>query len=49
MYVTVKVTWIILGAGAILTALFAWRYPKSVVPITIGIAAAALLASIMHL
>ena len=49
MYFTVKITWIILALGTVCAALCAWKCPKSVIPLTIAIAAAAALASIMHL
>lgn len=48
MYFTVKLTWVILAAGALAAGLCACKYPKSAVPLTIDIAAAAVLAQIMH-
>ena len=49
MYVRLKVTWLILIAGTIAAGLCAWRYPHSVVPLGVAIAAAAALAAILRL
>lgn len=49
MYFTVKLTWIILGMGTLMAAGVAWKYPKTVVPLTLAIATAGVLATIMHL
>jgi hypothetical protein len=49
MYVHVKLTWIILVVGILATAVCAWKYPQSAVPLTIGIAAAAALSTMLRL
>jgi len=49
MYFTVNLTWIVLVLGAVTAGLCAWKYPKSVVPLGIAIAAAEVLAGILHL
>ena len=49
MYVTVKLTWIIFALVVGGLVFCAWRYPRTVIPISVGIAAAAALAAIMHL
>lgn len=49
MYITVKLTWIILGIVTVMAAVCAWKYPKTVVPLTLAIATAGVMAMIMHL
>jgi hypothetical protein len=49
LYFTVKLTWIVLGTGTVLVALIAWKRPKAVVPLTLAIATAGVLAAIMRL
>jgi hypothetical protein len=49
MYITVKVAWIVFITAVALVVLCAWRFPRTVVPLTLGIAAAGALALILHL
>ena len=49
MYISVKLTWIVLVTGVALVMLCAWKLPRTVVPLTLGIAAAATLAAILHM
>ena len=49
LYFTVKLTWIVLGTGTVLVAVIAWKRPKAVVPLTLAIATAGVLAAIMRL
>jgi hypothetical protein len=49
MYLTVNLAWVIFAVGVCLTALCSWKFPRTAVPITIGIATATALAIIMHL
>jgi hypothetical protein len=49
MYVTIKVSWLVFVALVVLVGFCCWRYPRTVVPFTVGIAAAGVLAVILHL
>ncbi|MEV0002973.1 hypothetical protein AB0H28_11880 [Micromonospora sp. NPDC050980] len=49
MYITVKATWVLFAVVVFGLAFCAWKYPRSVVPITIAIAAAAAMATIVEL
>ena len=49
MYITVKMTWVLFVVVVLGLAWCAWKYPRSVVPITIGIAAAGVMAMIVRL
>ena len=48
MYISVKLTYIVLVVGVALVMLCAWKLPRTVVPLTLGIAAAVALAAILH-
>jgi hypothetical protein len=49
MKVTVKLTWIILVVVVGGLVLCAWKYPRSVVPIGVGIGAATAMAAVIRL
>jgi hypothetical protein len=49
MYIRVKLAWIILALGTVATALCAWRFPHTVVPLTVGISTAGVLAVTLRL
>jgi hypothetical protein len=49
MYITVKLVWVVFTVAVALIILCAWRFPRTVVPLTLGIAAAAALAVILHI
>ena len=49
MYVTVKVAWVIFTLGVVAIMICAWKRPRTVVPLTLGLAAAGVLAAILHL
>ena len=49
MYVTIKVSWLVFVVIVVLVGACCWRYPKTAVPLTVGIAAAGVLAVILHL
>jgi hypothetical protein len=49
VYVTVKITWIIFAVGVGLVVFCARKWPGSVIPLSLGIAAATALAAILHL
>jgi len=49
MYVTVKLAWIIFTLGVVTTMICVWKRPRTVVPLTLGLAAAGVLAAILHL
>lgn len=49
MYVTVKLAWVIVAVIVGGLTWCAWRYPRSAMPMTIGIAALAALAMVVDL
>jgi hypothetical protein len=49
MYITVKLVWVLFTVGVVVLTGCAWKFPRTVVPITIGLAAATVLAAILHL
>jgi hypothetical protein len=49
LYVDVKLTWVIFVLGVAAIMICAWKKPSSVVPLTLGIAAAGVLAVLLHL
>jgi hypothetical protein len=49
LYIVVKFTWIIFAVGVIAVTFCAWKKPATIAPLTLGLAAAAVLAVILHL
>lgn len=49
MYISVKLTWIIFVLSVVAVMVCAWKKPGTVVPLTLGIAAAGVLAVLLHL
>jgi hypothetical protein len=49
VYIDVKLTWVIFVLGVAAITICAWKKPATVAPLTLGLAAAAVLAVILHL
>jgi hypothetical protein len=49
MYIDVKLTWIIFALGVMAVTFCAWKKPDTVAPLTLGLAAAGVLALLLHL
>jgi hypothetical protein len=49
MYIDVKLTWIIFALCVVAITICGWKKPTTIAPLTLGLAAAAVLAVILHL